>query len=294
MASDKVIIEVRQNEWARREWSPHTPYSPEDIAADALDCANAGAAIVHYHARDAVTGAASVDLAVYAETVRRIRAKRPDLIVMPTLGMDASASPRDRIAHIAAMAQDPATKPDLAPIDMACTSLDYYDGKTRQFRWTDRVYVNRTGDWILYAETMRSVGVRPAAILWHIGSIRATRALVEMGVLDTPLWCELVLTEGGILDAHPGTMRGLEAYLDFLPADDGWPWAVLCFGGNLLSLATAVMERGGHIAIGVGDYSYPHLGCPTNAELVERIAKLANLVGRGVATPDEARATLRL
>lgn len=293
-AATPLIIEVRLNEWIMRRDSPHAPYSPGEIARDALACADAGAAIAHYHARHPETGAPSTDLAVYAETIRRIKAERPDVITMPTLGMGITGAAATRVAHVAAMARDDATRPDLGPIDLACASVDAYDPAARRFTRTDVVYVNRTSDWLVCAETMRSAGVRPASICWHVGSIRATRALIEMGVLPTPLWCELVMTEGGILDAHPGTRAGLDAYLAFVPEDAGWQWAVLVNGGDLLPVAREAIARGGHVAIGVGDYAYPELGFPTNAELVARVVRIAEDVGRPVATPAQARALLGL
>src|SRR5262245_2420085 len=102
--SDKVIIEVRANEWPRRNGNnPHVPYSPEQIPEDAAACGSAGASIIHYHARHPVTGAPSTDLAIYADTIRRIREKRPDLIVMPTLGMSLFSTAPERVSHITAM-----------------------------------------------------------------------------------------------------------------------------------------------------------------------------------------------
>jgi uncharacterized protein (DUF849 family) len=69
-------------------------------------------------------------------------------------------------------------------------------------------------------------------------------------------------------------------------------WSVIDYGGNLLRLAAAIIAAGGNISIGIGDYHYPELGQPTNAELVERVVAIARDVGREVATPDEAKAML--
>jgi len=113
-----------------------------------------------------------------------------------------------------------------------------------------------------------------------------------MGVFAEPAWCELVLTEGGILAGHPGTVRGMEAFLDFLPQQANWHWSVMSYGGNLFPVAAAAMERGGHVSIGLGDYHYRELEFPTNARLVARVAQLAHDMGRAVATPAEARQML--
>jgi 3-keto-5-aminohexanoate cleavage enzyme len=289
--ANKVIIEVRINEYTLRDHNPHVPYSPEEIASQALECWREGAAIIHYHARDPKTGAPSADPKLYAETVRRIKEKS-DLLTMPTLGAWSLPSPEARIAHIVEMANDPLTKPELGPIDMATGNVDMFDPETKRFKTTETVYMNTTKTWQFFAETMKSVGVKPVQALWHIGSVRATQAFVEMGVFAEPVWCELVLTEGGILAGHPGTVRGMEAFLDFLPQQANWHWSVMSYGGNLFPVAAAAMERGGHVSIGLGDYHYRELEFPTNARLVARVAQLARDMGRAVATPTEARQML--
>src|SRR5689334_11495228 len=103
--SDKVVIDVRINEYAMRRTNPHVPYSPEEIAAAALQCGREGATMIHYHARDPETGAPSVDAEAYADTARRIK-KDSDLLIMPTLGAATLPSPKDRIAHVLSMAAD--------------------------------------------------------------------------------------------------------------------------------------------------------------------------------------------
>ncbi|MGE0861068.1 MAG: 3-keto-5-aminohexanoate cleavage protein [Gammaproteobacteria bacterium] len=293
MIRDKLIIQVRINEYALRGANPHVPYSPEEIAADGLACGAEGAAIIHYHARDAVTGAPATDTALYADTARRIKAAS-DLLILPTLGAWTLPSPEARIAHVVEMARDPATFPELAPIDMATSNVDVYDSAARRFRSDDTVYINTAATWQYFAKTMREVGVKPVQALWNISSVRYTEALVEMGVFAEPLLCELVLTEHGLLAGHPGTVKGLQAFLDFLPARQRWHWSVMCAGGNLFAVAAAALERGGHISIGLGDYPYPELGQPRNADLVARIVSLARAIGREVATPSEARTLLGL
>ena len=87
-------------------------------------------------------------------------------------------------------------------------------------------------------------------------------------------------------------MTGLQAHLDFLPADKRIVWTVVNYGGNLLALAGAIIAMGGHISIGIGDYPYPELGQPRNADLVRRVVQIARDVGREVATPEEGKRIL--
>jgi 3-keto-5-aminohexanoate cleavage enzyme len=289
--SDKVIIEVRINEYAMREKNPHVPYSPAEIADDAFACAREGASLIHYHARDPVSGAPATETALYADTVRRIK-RDSDLLTMPTLGAWWLPSVEARIAHVVEMAKDPLTRPDFAPIDMATSNVDIYDPKAREFKTDETVYINTTRTWRYFADTMKAAGVKPMQALWNVSSVRATEAFVDMGIFTEPLYCEVVLTADWLLSGHPGTVKGMQAMLDFMPTRQNWQWAVMCAGGNLLPLVAAALERGGHISIGLGDYAYPELGQPTNAQLVARVAQIAREVGREVATPREAREIL--
>ena len=293
---DKVIIEVRVNEYARRFPNPHVPYSVAEIADQALECWREGAAIVHYHARDRLTGGASLEGREYAETVRRIK-RASDLITMPTNVPNYGAmklTTRDRIAPIMEMAKDPATRPELSPIDLLSCNLDRFDDQTRTYLTGDLVYVNTTRDWQIFADSFKSVGIKPVPFLWNISSVRALGAFIAMGILEGPVWCELALTESGLWAGHPGTMRGVQAFLDFFPASANWSWSVLCNGGNLLDIAADVMKAGGHISIGLGDYHYQGLGLPTNAELVTRTVAIARALGREVASPSDVRKMLEL
>jgi len=286
---EKVIIEVRINEYASRKRNANVPFSPAEICEDALRCWRAGASIVHYHARDAQTGAPSANAQVYADTARRIRDKS-DLLVMPTLGAWTLPSPEARMSHIVEMAKDPATRPDFAPIDMGTSNVDVFDTRARRFMTNDVVYMNTTNTLAYFARTIREAGVRPVAVLWNVSAIRVTNAFVEAGLFEAPVYAEIVLTEGGLFAGHPGTVRGLESMMDFMPV--GVEWSVMCAGGNLFPLVGAAIERGGHIAIGLGDYPYEEFGTPRNGELVERVALMARQVGREVATPKEARRIL--
>lgn len=291
MSNNKVIIEVRINEYTMRNPNPNVPYSPEEIATASLACWREGASFIHYHARHPQTGEPSAEHALYAETVRRIKDKS-DLITMPTLGAWWIPSPEERISHIVEMAKDPATKPDCAPIDMATSNVDTYDPQAKRFKTDETVYLNTTKTWEYFAKTIRDSGVKTVQALWNISSVRHTQAFVEMGLFDEPLYTEIVLTEGGILAGHPGTIKGMEAFLDFIPDTPKWQWSVMSYGGNLLPIAAAAMERGGHVSIGLGDYHYRELELPTNARLVARIAQMAREMGREIATPAEAREML--
>ncbi len=289
---DGVAIEVRINEYTMRGTNPHVPWSPSEIASDAAACAAAGASIVHFHARDPLTGAPSTDAVLYGDTVRRIRATS-DLVVMPTLGANTLPDPADRVAPLLAIAADPATRPDLAPIDLGSFNLDPYDPVGRCFRAEGLVYHNPVSAVRYLASAISSAGVRPAAVLWSVGSARLLGALLSMGVLAAPVYTQLTLSET-LLATHPGTVKGMQALLDFLPSEWRGEWSVLSVGGNLLPLVPSAVAAGGHIAIGLGDYPYPELGTPTNAEVVAAVVAILDGLGRRPATPAEVRSALSL
>jgi uncharacterized protein (DUF849 family) len=288
----KLIIEARVNEYMMREQgNPNVPYTPEEIAADAAACREAGAAVLHFHARRP-DGAPDHAAESYAETVRLIRA-RSDILVHPTLGyVTLDAAPEARIAHILAMAKQPDRAPHFAPMDMGSVNVDRYNAQARRFETTELVYRNSTGTLMHFAEAIRGAKLKPYLVSWTIGFTRYVGAFMEMGLIEEPGYLCFCLTDNTFLGGHPGTLRGLQAHLDFLPADRRIEWTVVNFGGNLFSLAAPIIAQGGHISIGLGDYTYHELGQPRNADIIRRIAAIARELGREIATPDEAKAIL--
>ena len=289
----KIILEARVNEYAMREENPHVPWTADEIAETAARCREEGASILHFHARNP-DGSPAHTVEAYAEIIRKVRA-RCDILVHPTLGFFSNDDdPRSRIGCITALAQDPATKPDVAPIDTGSINLDTYDPGSRTFGHADRVYINRTDTLQHYARELRAAGVKPVLVSWSIGFTRRAAALIEMGLVAEPAFFLLNMTDGPYLTGHPGTPEGLEAHLRFLPRARRIEWAPNVVGGDLLGLCEMAAKLGGHIAPGIGDYAYEALGCPSNEEVVRRAAQIARSTGREIASPDDAREILGL
>jgi uncharacterized protein (DUF849 family) len=290
----KLIIEARVNEYMMREQgNPHVPYSPEEIARDALVCREAGASVLHFHAR-AADGRPDHRTDAYRDTVRRIR-ESSDILVHPTLGyVTLDASGEERLDHILDMAKDSACAPHFAPMDMGSVNVDRYNAQARRFETTSLVYKNSTETLTYFAENIRKAGLKPYLVSWNVGFTRYASAFLDMGLLDEPAYLCFCLTENTFLGGHPGTLKGLQAHLDFLPESRRVEWTVVNFGGNLFSLAAPIIAQGGHISIGLGDYTYHELGQPTNAELVRRVAEIARELGREIATPEEAKQILAM
>jgi len=214
-------------------------------------------------------------------------------MIHPTLGqVTLKSSDEDRLKHIVAAAQDPALKPDFAPIDIGSTNVDVYDAANKRMKTDELAYVNTPKTCAYFAGRMRDVGVKPVVVSWTVPFTRMAEAFMEMGHLDQPVYLLFALSDSGYLGGHPGNVRGLMAHLDFLPRGFRYEWSVNNKVGNLFGPAAVALEAGGHVAIGLGDYPYPELGTPTNADVVTRVVQMAEMCGREPATPAEARVML--
>ncbi|MBM3492555.1 MAG: 3-keto-5-aminohexanoate cleavage protein [Alphaproteobacteria bacterium] len=287
----KLIIEARINEYQGRAENPKVPFLPAEIAADAAACRAAGAAVVHFHCRQA-DGQPEHSHAAYAETIRLIRAGS-DLLTHPTLGYVAhEAGPQERLATVMRLAADPATRPDLAPMDMGTVNIDSYDPLARRFVSKGRIYRNDTATLEYFATQLVANGIKPYQSLWNISFMRQAYAFMDMSLVPEPAYHLFLLSGDSLLAGHPGSAAGLAAFTGLLPDRPRAQWTVCNFNGDLLPLAESIIRQGGHISIGLGDHPYAEYGRPSNAELVARVRALAERLGRPAATPAEARGML--
>ena len=283
----KLIIECRVNEYNMRDRNPNVPWTTAEIASDAVACRRAGASIIHFHARKA-DGGPEHAYEPYRDTVRAIRAAS-DVLVHPTLGyvtLDAPAA--ERLAHIRRMIED-GCPPDIAPMDMGSTNVSVLRDGRYVPEMEERIYQNSTATLHYFADHLREWHLKPYLQVWNLSFMRETIQFARLGWVAPPVFVEFVCTDNHCLGGHPGTQRGLQALVDFLPDDVPVEWTVCNYGGNLLPLCAQAIAQGGHVSIGLGDWDYPELGQPTNAELVARVAAIARDAGREVATPAEAR-----
>jgi uncharacterized protein (DUF849 family) len=290
---DQLIIEARINEYAMRSENPHVPWSSQEITDDAVRCREAGASIVHFHSRTP-DGAPEHRYESYAETISQIR-ERTDILIHPTLGAatnDVSAA--ERIETVVRLASDPATRPDLAPMDMGSANLDFYDQNNQRFYTNDVIYKNSTATLEHFAGAISDARMKHYVVSWNIGFTRQTLAFMDMGLLPEPIFLLFVLTDGALLAGHPGTAAGLDAHLAMLPRDRKIEWAVCNHGGDMLPLVDKVIGEGGHIAIGLGDHSYAKNEPMNNAELIAQVANRAAAAGRPLTDPQTVRAQLKM
>lgn len=294
-----VALTVRMNEYATRAANPHVPWTPDELADDAAACAEAGAAVVHFHGRDPSTGAPDPAAETLSRTVELVR-ERTDAVTYCTLG---AGTGMDRDARLVGLT-DAATKPDVAPIDLGSFNLDPYDPGSRTFATEEGIYVNTVGTVRHLVEGVVAAGVIPVAVAWSVGSLRLLGALLDQGVWPTPVLGELVVSNR-ILVTNPATRAGLDGLLPFVPDAPGH-WSVMCAAGSILPLVEPVVEAGLGLSFGLGDHPYTELGgptgtadpdeegdrAPTNADVVRAVVAELDHLGRRPATPAELRATL--
>jgi 3-keto-5-aminohexanoate cleavage enzyme len=285
----KLIIEVRMNEAARKADNANVAYTPGEIVADALACAEAGAAVVHFHARKA-DGAESNRIEDYREILSGVRAGC-DVMVHPTLGLFHGAGPDQRLAHIRDLSEASNLRPDVAPLDMGSNNVDLWDPDHHAFPRDGFVYTNSTADLRSMAGQLTGWGVKPQLAIWSVPNLRLMGAFMDAGLLSEPAFPVLFLAGETFLGAHPATSAGLRAFVDNLPRRRV-EWSVLAHQADMMPLVPEIIALGGHISIGLGDYAYPELGRPTNADLVRRVSEIARTMGRETATPGEAREML--
>lgn len=285
---DKLIIEVRANEYMLRDVNPHVPWTADELARDAAAIRSAGASMLHFHARNP-DGSPAHEYETYRDSIRGIR-NASDLILHPTLGQITIKGDEARAAHILRLVDDDLT-PEFASVDLGSTNIDIYDHAAKQFTSTNKTYVNTTETLIYFLEAFAKARVRPVIACWSIPFVRTIEPFFDMGLLSGPAYVLLIHTGGGQLGGHPPTPAGLRAFLDFMP-DRPVQWSVCSKPGNLFPTAAQAIQLGGHVSIGIGDHTYAELGAPTNAELVRLIVEMAKSYGREVATPDEARRML--
>ncbi|MBE3603858.1 3-keto-5-aminohexanoate cleavage protein [bacterium] len=284
----KVIIEAAINGAAPRKLNPNIPYSPAEIAADAVATARAGAAIIHFHVRDPESGKWVHDVPYYAEVYRRARAES-DALLWPTFPLDGDAAAR--FSHFVALAKDPATKPDLGAGDMGSVNLVAYDRERRAIHNEEMVYRNSYATIRYFLEKSRELGLRPTLQIFDPSFLRAALVFLELGVLSEPLLLKFYLGGPELPFGLPPTLKSLEAYLDMLKGVRA-NWFAATLGGDNLPLVPLIVSLGGHVRVGLEDYQYAREGGPSNPELAARAAETIRAMGHQVATPAEARAIL--
>lgn len=260
----------------RRDRVPHLPVTPRQIVEDGEACASAGATILHVHARGR-DEAPAWRRAEYAPIVEALRARCPGVVICLTTSGRVHTELEQR-ADVLALTGD--ARPDMASLTLG--SLNFRDTAS----------VTAPETVVALASRMREASIRPELEIFDTGMAYLAHELLGRGVLEPPLYANLLL---GSVNTAPATARSLAHLVDALPA--GTVWAAAGIGAFQLAMNTMGIVMGGHVRTGLEDN--PHLdhatrAPATNAQLVERVVELARVLGRRVATTAETRALLGL
>ncbi len=253
-----------------REATPHLPVTPAEIAESAYEAHVAGAAVAHLHVRDDAERPVH-DLARYASVANRLR-ERCDMVVNLTTDPGGETTDEERPRSLD-------LEPELASFDAGTMS------------WGERVMDGSLPFLRNLATRMRDADTKPELEVFHDGMIGACLQLAAEGLIAAPLYFQFVL---GVPGGAPATAAEILHLRSLIPPDS--PWSVAGIGRHSLVTAMAAIPLGGHVRVGLEDQIYYRRGelATSNAQLVARIARLAEEFGRPVATPEDARRILGL
>ena len=250
----KVMIEAAINGNASKDLNPNIPYSPEEIANDAIATCQAGAALIHFHVRNPDTGAWVQDLPYYSEVYKRTREKC-DPLLWPTFPF--GDDPVRRFQHFVDLAKDPGTKPDLGAGDMGSVNLVSYDPITKNLGEGNFVYQNSYDTIKHFLEGSNELGLRPTLQIFDASFLRAALVFLDKGVLTEPLLLKFYFGGPTLPFGLPPTLKSLEAYLDML-SGVRCNWFAATLGWRQPALRAPDREPGRPCADRAGRLSVPH------------------------------------
>ena len=280
--------------------SPHLPVTPKEIEDAAVAAAEAGAAIVHLHARDPVDGRPTQDPKYFREFAPAI-ARRSDVVINFTTGGAATMLVEERLQPALQL------KPEVASLNMGSMNFGLYPMLDRfkefRFDWerpylegsVDRVFRNTFKDIEYILTSCAGNATRFEIECYDIGHLYTARHFFDRGIVKPPLFIQSVFGILGGIGAHPDDVAHMKRTADRLFGDQ-YLWSVLGAGRNQLPIAAMSAAMGGNIRVGLEDSLWlgPGKLAESNAAQVRAARQVVEGLGLEVATPDEARKLLSL
>jgi uncharacterized protein (DUF849 family) len=280
--------------------SPHLPVTPEEIADAAVEAAEAGAAIVHLHARDPVTGQPDQRPEAFAPFLQVVK-QRSNCVINITTGGAPTMLVQERVGPAAHF------KPEVASLNMGSMNFGLYPMLERfkdfQHPWErpylegsrDRIFRNTFADIEFILTTCAENGTRFEIECYDIGHLYTLAHFVDRGVIRPPLFVQSVFGILGGIGPHPEDVAHMKRTADRL-FGDAYRWSVLGAGRHQLSIAAMAASMGGNVRVGLEDSLWigPGQLATSNAEQVKRARQIIEGLGLEIASPDEARETLQL
>ncbi len=255
-----------------KEHNPHVPYTIEEMVKEASAAYQAGASIIHLHARYD-DGTPTQDKARYEAIIKAIRKRCHDVIIQPSTGGAVGMSKEDRIA-VAEL-----------PIEMAtldCGTLNFGG---------DDIFINTENDIKYFAKVMHNRAIYPELECFEKGHVDTVLRLHKKGFIHAPLHFSFVL---GVNGGMSGESRDFHFMRESIPSDA--TYSVVGIGRYEFPLAKLAIEHGGHVRVGLEDNIYIEKGvlAEGNSALVEKVVAMAKNANRDIATPKEARKILKM
>ena len=281
--------------------SPYLPVTPDEIATDAIAAAEAGAAILHLHARDPETGRPTPDPSVFMQFLPRIR-QSTDAVVNITTGGGQGMSVDERIeAAVAA-------RPEMSSLNMGSINFGLYPLLDRypefKHEWErqhleasrDFIFRNTFGDIERILNVLgEGCGTRFEFECYDVGHLYTLAHFLDRGLVKPPLFVQTIFGIFGGIGADPENVAHMRRIADKLFGGD-YLWSILAAGRHQMPLCTMAATMGANVRVGLEDSLYIGKGelAKSNADQVARIRRILEELSLEVATPDEARGMLSL
>ena len=268
--------------------NPAVPYTPEEFGDEAKKCYDAGAAIVHIHARDPEKGNPTHELEIIKAVLDNIKEKAPDILINLSSAISLIVTDKQRIAPVTTF------KPPIASLNSNSMNFAVGDHKTGAVGLGAKAIFANTFDTIQkFAKAMKKNQVKPEIEVYDFGGMYNILHLRKQAkvILDPPLHFQFVF---GVLGGVPFSFENLAHFLNLKPSDASW--SVCGVAKNQFQAGMCAAAMGGHIRVGLEDNIRNIEGelAKGSWEQVEWAAKVAKIAGREIATPEEARKILHL
>ena len=277
------------------------PYRPEDIAAQSIAAAEAGAAILHLHARDPKDGRPTPDPAVFMQFLPQIKAAT-DAVINVTTGGGLNMTVEQRLAAPLL------ARPEMCSLNMGSMNFGIYPMADRYKQWKfdwEESYLRNTDDFI-FRNTFRDIerilkmlgeehGTRFEHECYDVGHLYNVAHFVDRGLLKPPFFIQMIFGILGGIGAELDNLMFMKRTADRLFGND-YRWSVLAAGRHQMNFATQAALLGGSVRVGLEDSLYIGKGqlAASNADQVAKVRRILEEMGHEIATPDEARAMLAL
>ena len=302
MSKNKVIISCAvTGAMHTPTMSEHLPLTPADIAQQSIDAANAGAAIIHLHARVPETGAPTGDPEVFAQFLPVIK-QQTDAVINITTGGSPTMSVQDRLAGAMRF------QPEMCSLNMGSMNFAIFPAGARIKEWKydweepyvrtsdDFIFRNTFGDIAYILENLGGAGVKFEHECYDVGHLYTLAHFLDRGLIKQPFFVQMIFGILGGIGADLDNLMFMKQTADRLFGKDTYKWSVLAAGRHQMPFITQAALLGGNVRVGLEDSLFIERGklAVSNAQQVEKAKRILAEMGLEPATPAEAREMLGL